>query len=135
MAQYINKDALVAEIEKRISRNKKRKELEDIPEKIHQLIIEGQLLGELKHFLDSLEVKEVDFEKELDSMITPELKFHKALPSLFDVAKHFFELGLHSTITEEDCKLIWNIGDEIPNMPEEEFFKELLKRYKVQKGE
>jgi len=36
----------------------------------------------------------VDLEKELDSMITPELKFHKALPSLFDVAKHFFELGL-----------------------------------------
>jgi hypothetical protein len=39
-------------------------------------------------------VKEVDLEKELDSMITPELKLHKALPSLFDVAKHFFELGM-----------------------------------------
>lgn len=50
-------------------------------------------------------------------------------------AKHFFELGLCNTITEEDCKLIWNIGDEIPNMPEEEFFKELLRRYKAQKGE
>jgi hypothetical protein len=58
--KLIDKDALVAEIEKRISRNKKRKEWEDIPEKRHQLIIEGQLLGELKHFLDSLEVKEVD---------------------------------------------------------------------------
>lgn len=54
---------------------------------------------------------------------------------LVDFAKHFFELGLRSTITEEDCKLIWNIGDEIPNMPEEKFFKELLKRYKTQKGE
>ena len=42
----------------------------------------------------NVEVKEVNLEKELDSMITPELKFHKALPSLFDVAKHFFELGL-----------------------------------------
>ena len=60
MAQYIDKSTLVAEIEKRISRNKKRKKWEDIPEKRHQLIIEGQLLGELKHFLDSLEVKEVD---------------------------------------------------------------------------
>ena len=38
--------------------------------------------------------KEVDLDKELDAMITPELKFHKALPSLFDVAKHFFELGM-----------------------------------------
>ena len=45
-------------------------------------------------FINSLEVKEVNLEKELDSMITPELKFHKALPSLFDVAKHFYELGL-----------------------------------------
>lgn len=44
--------------------------------------------------LDTIGVKEVDLEKELDSMITPELKFHKALPSLFDVAKHFFELGI-----------------------------------------
>lgn len=84
-------------------------------------------------FSKSSEVKVADLEKELDSMITPKLKFHKALPSLFDVAKHFFKLGLRSTITEEDCKLIWNIGDEIPNMPEEEFFKELLKRYKAQK--
>jgi uncharacterized protein YbaR (Trm112 family) len=84
---------------------------------------------------DAFEVKEVDLEKELDSMITLELKFHKALPSLFDVAKHFFELGLRSTITEEDCKLIWNIGDEIPCMTEEEFFKELLRRYKAHKGE
>ena len=47
-----------------------------------------------EELLKDLEVKEVDLEKELDSMITPELKFHKALPSLFDVAKHFFELGL-----------------------------------------
>lgn len=47
-------DNLVAEIEKRISRNKRNKVFEDIPEKMHQLIIEGQLLGELKHFIDSM---------------------------------------------------------------------------------
>ena len=47
-----------------------------------------------EELLKDLEVKEVDLEKELNSMITPKLKFHKALPSLFDVAKHFFELGL-----------------------------------------
>jgi hypothetical protein len=40
------------------------------------------------------QMEALDLEKELDSMITPELKFHKALPSLFDVAKHFFELGM-----------------------------------------
>jgi uncharacterized protein YbaR (Trm112 family) len=136
MTQYIDKDALVAEIEKRTD------ELYDLlpdASKVENGMItiseacntgKYTALESFKGYIDTLEVKEVDLEKELDSMITPELKFHKALPSLFDVAKHFFELGLRSAITEEDCKLIWNIGDEIPNMPEEEFFKELLKRYK-----
>jgi hypothetical protein len=49
-----------------------------------------------EELLKDLEVREVDLEKELDSMITPELKLHKALPSLFDVAKHFFELGIRA---------------------------------------
>lgn len=39
---------------------------------------------------------EVDLEKELDSLITPELKKYKALPSMMDVAKHFYELGLNA---------------------------------------
>lgn len=52
------------------------------------------VIEDVESLVESLEVKEVDLEKELDSMITPELKFHKALPSLYDVAKHFFELGL-----------------------------------------
>ena len=48
-----------AEIEKRISCNKKYKKFENVPEKKHQLIIEGQLLGELKHFIDSLQEEPV----------------------------------------------------------------------------
>jgi len=95
MAHLIDKDALVAEIKKR--------------EKIHfndyHINKNGgpadygacNALHQLLSFIDALEVKEVDLEKELDSMITPELKFHKALPSLFDVAKHFFELGLKAS--------------------------------------
>jgi uncharacterized protein YbaR (Trm112 family) len=134
MTQYIDKAALVAEIEKLLAFYSK--EIEDNKEDPWAMnIAKRDLLQEILSFLNTLEVKEVDLEKELDSMITPELKFHKALPSLFDVSKHFFELGLRSTITEEDCKLIWNIGDEIPCMTEEEFFKELLRRYKAQKGE
>lgn len=57
-------DNLVAEIEKRISRNKRGKVLEDIPEKMHQLIIEGQLLGELKHFIDSMQEEPEYLEEE-----------------------------------------------------------------------
>lgn len=92
MAQYISKSALVAEIEKRISRNKERKEWEDIPEKRHQLIIEGQLLGELKHFLNSIEVKEVDFDAEW--VIYFENRGDMATVNIKHLAKHFFELGL-----------------------------------------
>lgn len=71
--------------------------------------------GELKAFVKSLrncptksdtwkpseEQPEVDLEKELDSLITPELKKYKALPSMMDVAKHFYELGLNAR--KEEC--------------------------------
>ena len=33
-------------------------------------------------------------------------------------------------LTWEDMKLIWNITDEMNNMPEEEFYQEVLKRFK-----
>ena len=119
--QYISKSALVAEINRRRESNAKERYF-------GRLVEDNYFLD----FLDTLEVKEVDLEKEINEHWGEWAKedgFHS-----IDFAKHFFELGLRSTITEEDCKLIWNIGDEIPNMPEEEFFKELLKRYKTQKG-
>jgi hypothetical protein len=52
-------------------------------------------------------------------------------------AKHFFKLGVNASnpLTWEDIKLIWNITDEMDNMPEEEFYKEVLKRFKAQKEE
>lgn len=105
---------------------------------------------EILSLINSLEVKEVDLDKAIDDYIyTHDGRKRLALEldwkycnltlkggnKIIKFAKHFFELGLRSTITEEDCKLIWNIGDEIPNMPEEEFFKELLRRYKAKKGE
>ena len=136
--KLIDKDALVAEIEKLIANGKlKCQQSQENNDQVSYIAWSEHIAtcGKILSLINTLEVKEVDLEKELDSMITPELKLHKALPSLFDVAKHFFELGLLNTITEEDCKLIWNIGDEIPYMPEEEFFKELLKRYKAQKEE
>ena len=89
--KLIDKDALVAEIERRIKTNKEcmlgLRNLDYYQGKV-------DALNDTLYFIDTLEVKEVDLEKELDSMITLELKFHKALPSLFDVAKHFFELAL-----------------------------------------
>ena len=82
--KLIDKGVLAAEIKRRRSRNSKNKL------NLASAFEDNYLLS----FIDSLEVKEVDLEKELDLMITSDLKFHKALPSLMDVAKHFFELGL-----------------------------------------
>ena len=102
MTQYIDKSALVAEIERRISLFRKEKKIEKWSAEASQMNVVSlgariAMLEEILSLLDTLEVKEVDLEKELDSMITPELKFHKALPSLFDVAKHFFELGMQQS--------------------------------------
>ena len=92
MVNLIDKDALVAEIERR----KKYYENIQMIKPVYENNIED--FNELLSFIDTLEVKEVD-------------------------------------LTEEDMKLVWNLGDEIPTMSEEEFFKELLRRYKAQKGE
>ena len=94
----------------------------------------GLNLAKDPRYKENLEVKEVDLDTDF-GVCWGEYCDCGGNINDYKVAKHFFELGLRSTITEEDCKLIWNIGDEIPNMPEEEFFKELLRRYKAQKGE
>ena len=133
MAHYIDKSALVAEIEKL--------KLCTMDEHMNYYSAEAQgeykALSKLESFIDTLEVKEVDLEKEYKDFVEKDPVYNQLVNGIVGkaIAKHFFELGLRSTITEEDCKLILNIGDEIPNMPEEEFFKELLKRYKAQKGE
>lgn len=88
-------------------------------------------------YKENVEVKDVDLDREIELIKGDYEQVDVAWNNDFDfIAKHFFELGLLSTITEKDCKLIWNIGDEIPqNMPEKDFFKELLRRYKEKKVE
>jgi uncharacterized protein YbaR (Trm112 family) len=147
--RLIDKDALVSEIERRLNYRinslkainngtfwKEGQSEDEFNESLTRCAFNAvkNELFELKCFTDTLEVKEVDLEKEVDKILE-ENDWDYDEMDFYDIAKHFFELGLRSTITEEDCKLIWNIGDEIPNMPEEEFFKELLKRYKAKKGE
>lgn len=95
MAHLIDKDALVAEIERRM-KCYDRHGCEPNDGKWVELI-------SIKHFLDTLEVKEVDLKKEADEMwnyVFSELGWdentrmaitHKEFMAL---AKHFFELGL-----------------------------------------
>jgi uncharacterized protein YbaR (Trm112 family) len=145
MTQYIDKSALVAEIKRHISIAESQLALFGNEDERNRIIWAQQkkVCEIILSFIDTLEVREVDLEHEVESYwkqcnmtwCRDAYSMTHIRSMLSDIAKHFFELGLHSTITEEDCKLIWNIGDEIPCMTEEEFFKELLRRYKAQKGE
>ena len=96
MAQYIDKSALVAEIEKRI------KTLDEISSRrpislptLEKLIEENK---KVLSYLDTLEVKEAnleDLKEELDRVI----KIYKPYcnfgwGTLYNIATYFFELGL-----------------------------------------
>lgn len=94
MEQYIDKSALVAEIERRL-------------EKIANASSEGNRelsaihgaqqceLINLVQYIDTLEVKEVDLEKEIKSF-TMSKELYEADSAIKAVAEHFFELGLNS---------------------------------------
>lgn len=77
MEQYIPKTVVVAEIEKRIKEH-------------HS----GYLvcLKDMLSFLDTLEVKEVDFESEWKKYF--EYRGDVATVNIKHLAKHFFELGI-----------------------------------------
>lgn len=94
MAQYINKSALVAEIEKKLN-SCKTYSTEYVNGKKYAL-------KSILSFLDTLEVKELDLEKEIDNVWSPHFNLgwddnslvsinHKSFES---IASHFFELGL-----------------------------------------
>ena len=114
MTHLIDKDALVAKIERLMYGANLEADIASTGECFNEEVADAkyQLCKLILSIINTLEVKEVDLEKELDSMITPELKLHKALPSLFDVAKHFFELGLKA---QNDN--IRHSMDETPNYP------------------
>ena len=101
MAQYISKSALVAEIESRISDIETSQKAglikkRDADKKIF-------LLKSVLSLIDTLEVREMDLEKELS--YDDYIKFFKEHPDISDdwgfdetwlCAKYFFELGLKS---------------------------------------
>ena len=84
--KLIDKDALVAEINRLIA---------ELVEKGEGTMFEqGRISAfeDAKLFLDSLEVKKVDLEKEIDSTYRNYVAFGRQ--EIAAVAKHFFELGL-----------------------------------------
>ena len=102
MEQYINKAALVAEIED--WRDKIKKGIFSIPltgSDRAYATFEYEILGKVRDFLDTLETKEVDLEKEIETHLKDclDIKFPTTDIELIkkDVAytaRKFFELGL-----------------------------------------
>ena len=100
MKHLVDKDKIIAEIERRITENKKdiehasHKNLEDYFEGYEDALV---LLKQ--QYLDIIEAKEVDLEKEIDEVIhNYKLNNHRhtsiCAPDIEWIAKHFFELGL-----------------------------------------
>ena len=132
--KLIDKDALVVEIERR--RN----------DYINSFMTEQvYMLNNVLDFLDTLEVKEVDLNEEIEKCLKRHSMLAVGKKDFTDLAKHFFELGMKTSnpLTWEDIAYIEDITstilaeckDKILYDTQESLFKEILKRFKAQKGE
>lgn len=98
--KLIDKDAVLVEIER----------LLDLHSSKHDIDEAGVVLLQLRENVENLEVKEVDLETEIERV-----RKHHYVNDDFDkieidgktitnIAKHFFELGLRASLTEEEYK-------------------------------
>ena len=92
MEQYIPKSALVAEIERRQRKLCVLSQSSEAELRKNAAMQNGVYCN-LLSFIDTLEVKEVDLEKEMDKYFDEhDEEFCRG--EYLDFAKHFFELGL-----------------------------------------
>ena len=99
MAQYIDKSALVAEIKKRKAINERAymQAFLNSNDKRDSFGYKVQEDIDILSLLDTLEAKETDIEKEMDSYFnTMQVLEHENIfeTTFQKIAKHFFELGL-----------------------------------------
>lgn len=104
MEQYIDKSAVVAEIERKIEAHKET--LKNCDSSISEMVLKGSMSAyqSLLHFLNTLEVKEayLDFQtfaKEMETVFalsSSKTKNTEENPLNWEyaIAKHFFELGI-----------------------------------------
>lgn len=154
--KLIPKDAVLAEIERGLHFDKswiegdeRRQKRTHCKSSAYYKRVGSKHCGEaFLDFVNSLEVTEVDLEKEfrsfLDDIEGMPRMWHsdEQLEFGLDIAKHFFELGLRASnpLTWKDLATIEKLGDDFIKqnhtpMSDEEFYKEILKRFKEQKGE
>ena len=87
MGEYIKKTDILAEIKRRYEFHKERNRMEDSA-------IQDVLYGIL-NFLDTIKMKEVDLEKEIDKVWDTDYEdFGISVDDFYRLAKHFFELGM-----------------------------------------
>jgi len=134
MEQYIPKSALVAEIDRqKIGYNTDGK---------HS--VEYDITRKIIDIINSLEVKEVDLEKEIDNYLQPLAAWEiqeAPFTSMENIAKHFFELGVwvNNPITAADRGMAEEIIINLKRV-ENDYRINLTKeiewlRNKVKKGE
>ena len=98
MVQYIDKDALVAEIERRINTLKEVvAELGNHESHECGALHEIYLYQDIRSFINTLEVKEVNLEQAYKSYMKSrkdDISGNAVTVNMKDLARHFFELGL-----------------------------------------
>lgn len=99
MKQYVDKSAVVAEIEELIKNGKlKCQQSQENNDQVSYIAWSEHIAtcGKILSFLDTLEVKEVDLEKEWKEYF--KYRGDVATVNLKHLARHFFELGLKTNL-------------------------------------
>lgn len=115
MKHYIDKDKVVEELEKLYNLEYDNTSNLSCGKKI--------ILRNIYIFIDTLETKEVDLEEEIKEVkhnYKVDDNRHTSICSadIEWIAEHFFELGLFSTLTWQDIRLIAEIGNDFMNSEE-----------------
>ena len=131
--KLIDKDAVLAEIER-------IKGMYCYDKKTNASFVAETVINSINNAINSLEVKEVDLEKEfeeyvVDNPIGDLVNFNAAML----IAKHFFELGIKASnpLTWEDIRKIDALCCKVDakyDLEEKEHYEEVLKRFEAQKG-
>lgn len=96
--RLIDKDKIVAEIKKRLHANGAFDEVGD--EAWAEDVGMCKAYKSILSYIDTLEVKEVDLEKETEKYVQTKEFIESAESPVILVAKHFFELGLKVNLTK-----------------------------------
>ena len=108
--ELIDKNVVITEIKGLIRTNELYLSEPNTDEIRFQKVGAYSVLNDLLHFIDTLEVKDVDLEKEIGKYLDAnDIEFSHQI-KLLDFAKHFFELGL-----TEQTPTVWHyVSAEIP---------------------